>query len=139
MSDHEDLDLFGDDPEEEEKAKKLAEEKKKEGEEKKKAKEEAKKKKKKIAKSIVVFDVKGYEVGQDFEKLAKEIKEKIVQEGLVWNKEHTLVPIGFGMKKLRLTMVIVDDLVSVDTIREKIEENWEDDVQSTDIVTFDKI
>ena len=138
MSDNE-LDLFGDDPQAEEEAKKLAEEKKAEVEKKKKEAEEKKKKKKPVAKSIVVFDVKVYEQDEDFEKLANEIKTKIVQEGLVWNEEHKILPVGFGMNKLQLTMVIVDDLVSVDDILEKIQDDWEDNVQSTDIESFNKI
>ena len=140
MSDHEDLDLFGEDPEAEKEAKELAEKKKAEVEAKKKEAEEKKKKKKKvvIAKSIVVFDVKVYEQDEDFEKLAKEIKEKIVMEGLVWNKHHKILPVGFGMNKLQLTMVIVDDLVSADDVLEKIQDDWEDNVQSTDIDSFNK-
>ena len=133
MSDHEDLDLFGEDPEAEKLAKEQAEKKKAEVEAK------NKKKKAKAAKSIVVFDVKVYEQDEDFEKLAKEIKEKIVMEGLVWNKEHKILPIGFGMNKLQLTIIIVDDLVSVDDILERIQEDWEDNVQSTDIDSFNKL
>ena len=140
MSDNEELDLFGEDPEAEEEAKKLAEKKAAEGEEQKKKEEEAKKKKKKvfIAKSIVVFDVKVYEQDEDLEKLAKEIKTAIVLDGLVWNNDHKIVPIAFGMKMLRFTVIIEDDKVSMETITDKIEGDWEDNVQSTDTVSFNK-
>ena len=140
MSDHEDVDLFGEDPEAEEEAKKLNEAKKAEADKKKQEEEEKKKKKKKevIAKSIVIFDVKVFEMDENLEALAKDIKAKVVVDGLVWNEDHKIVPIAFGMKKLELTMVIEDEKVSVDHITEKIEEDWEDVVQSTDIVSFNK-
>ena len=141
MSDHEDVDLFGEDPEAEEEARKLNEAKKAEADQKKKEEEEKKKKKKKvlIAKSIVVFDVKVYEMDEDLEALAKAIKEKVQMDGLVWNNDHKIVPIAFGMKKLELTMIIEDEKVSVDHVTEQIENDWEDQVQSTDIVSFDKL
>ena len=133
--------LFGSDSSDDEETKKLQEQKKAEAEQKRKEAEEKKKKKKKakVAKSIVVFDVKVYEQDEDFEKLAKEIKERIVVDGLVWNKDHKILPIGFGMNKLQLTMVIEDEKVSVDDITERIQEEWEDNVQSTDIDSFDKL
>ena len=141
MSDKEDLDLFGSDPEEEKEAEERAAKLKAEAEKKEKeAKEKAKKKKKVyIAKSIVVFDVKVYEQDEDFEKLAKEIKEGIKMEGLVWNVDHKILPVGFGMNKLQLTMVIEDDRVSADDVLEQIQEKWEDNVQSTDIDSFNKL
>ena len=141
MSDKEDLDLFGSDPEGEEETKKMNEQKKAEAEKKRKEEEEKKKKKKKVkvAKSIVVFDVKVYEQDEDFEKLGKEIREKIVMDGLVWQDEHKILPIGFGMNKLQLTMIIEDEKVSADEVLEKIQDDWEDNVQSTDIDSFDKL
>ncbi len=128
--DEEELDLFGDDPEAEEEAKKQAEKRKEEAASKKKAKAPI------IAKSEVIFDVKGYEVTDDFEALAKKIRSEIKQEGLTWKDTHRIVPIGFGMSKLEMGMIIVDELVSTDEIFEKIEE-WEE-VQSIDIVKFNK-
>jgi elongation factor 1-beta len=126
------LDLFGDeDPEAEAAAKKQAEEKKK-------AKADADKKKVKapiICKSEVVFDVKGYEADDDFDKIAAKIR-LIQKEGLTWMDTHQIVPVGFGMNKLQMTMIIVDDLISTDDIFEVIEE-WEE-IQSVDISKFSK-
>ena len=58
------------------------------------------------------------------------------QDGLVWKDSYRIVPIGFGMNKLEIGMIIEDDKVSTDDIFEKIQE-WEE-VQSIDIVKFGK-
>ena len=52
-----------------------------------------------VAKTIIIFDVKVYEEGEDFKRLHGEIM-KIELDGLVWNKDLKLVEIAFGMKKL---------------------------------------
>ena len=54
------------------------------------------------------------------------------QDGLVWGSS-TLIPVGFGIKKLQITLVVEDDKVSLEELQEQIEE-FEDFVQSTDIV-----
>jgi len=90
-----------------------------------------------IAKSSVVFDVKGYEEGQDFEALAKKIRAEVNMDGLVWMDRHQVLPIAFGMKKLQMTMLIEDEKVQTDDVFELIEA-WEDEVQSTDIFAFNK-
>ena len=68
----------------------------------------------------------------------------IHKDGLVWGSS-TLIPVGtnawnelwliagFGIKKLQITLVVEDDLVSLEELQEQIEE-FEDYVQSTDIV-----
>merc|ERR1711865_925503 len=53
----------------------------------------------------------------------------IQMEGLVWGEKHQFADIGYGIKKLQVQCTVVDDLVGVDDLREKIEEN-EDLVQS---------
>lgn len=70
--------------------------------------------------------------------LAKKIYDTIQPEGLVWNKDHKKVPVAFGMFKLQMGCVVEDEKVSTDDIFEKIEV-WEDEVQSIDIVTFQKV
>ena len=130
--DDDDLDLFADDPEAEAEAQKLKEATT--------AKKETDKKEKKviIAKSKVVFDVKGYETEQDFDSLGKRIVSEIKKDGLVWQDSFKVLPIAFGMKKLQLTMIIEDDKISADDILEEIAQKWEDEVQSCDIVEFVK-
>merc|ERR1712210_207636 len=61
----------------------------------------------------------------------------IEMEGLLWGTGK-LVAIGYGIKKLQITCVIVDDLVSTDLLEEKMTE-FEDFVQSVDVVAFNKI
>ena len=68
--------------------------------------------------------------------MEKSVRE-IVMEGLEW-KASKFVEIGYGIKKLQISCHVVDELVSVDDIQEKIAE-YEDLVQSTDIVTFTKL
>jgi len=71
------------------------------------------------------------------DKLAERVYE-ITMDGLIWNKEHKKVPVAFGMFKLQIGCVIEDLKVATDDIFEKIEA-WEDEVQSIDIVTFQKV
>ena len=98
---------------------------------------EPKAKKVVIAKSIVVFDVKVFEEEQDLNALANRIYD-ISIDGLVWNKEHKILPIAYGMNKLQIGCVVEDDKVGTDDIFDKIQA-WEDEVQSVDIVTFQKV
>lgn len=129
--DIDDVDLFGGVTEEDKAA--LEADKKK--------KEDAKKNAKKavIAKSRVTFDVKGYEVDQDFNALAKKITESLVKDGLVWQDSHEVIPIGYGISCLRLTMIIEDDKISTDDVFEYIQSTYEDEVQSCDIHEFNKV
>lgn len=129
-----DLDLFGGVTEEEKAAMEEDKKKKKEEEDKKKA-----AKKVVVAKSRVTFDVKGYEVDQDFDALAKKVQDSLQKDGLVWQDSYEIVPIGYGIKCLRLTMIIEDDKISTDDIFEHIQTNFEDEVQSCDIHEFNKV
>ncbi|CEG42735.1 ef-1 guanine nucleotide exchange domain-containing [Plasmopara halstedii] len=128
-----DDDLFGDDDEEEddEAAKALAA---KRAEAAKAAKKE---KKKPIERSQVVIEVKPWEAETDLEELATKIKAVPI-EGLTWGEGHKLVPVAFGIKKLLVQCVIVDDLVLLDDITEAIE-SFEDYVQSVDIASMNKL
>jgi translation elongation factor EF-1beta len=127
-ADDDDFDLFGDETEEDKKA---ADELKTKVEAPKKVKDAP------IAKSLVCFDVKGYELGQDFEGMAAKIRAEVNADGLIWMDTHKVVPIAFGMMKLQMTMLIVDDKIQTEDIFGQIEA-WGDDVQSTDIVSFNK-
>ena len=90
-----------------------------------------------IAKSLIVIDVKVWETEQDLDELASRII-KIEKDGLMWKTEYKLADVAFGVKKIVIGMVIEDDKVSIDDIIEELE-SWEDDVQSVDIVVFNKI
>ena len=61
----------------------------------------------------------------------------IEKEGLVWGASK-LVPVGYGVSKLQINLVVEDDKVSIDDLQEQIAED-EDHVQSTDVAAMMKI
>jgi elongation factor 1-beta len=69
-------------------------------------------------------------------KQLEENMRKIEMDGLTWGAS-TLIPVGFGIKKLQVTLVVEDEKVSIDDLQEKIAED-EDHVQSTDVVSRSK-
>lgn len=69
----------------------------------------------------------------NLDELLENVK-KIEMDGLVWGA-HKWVPVGFGIKKLQINLVVEDEKVSLDELQQQIEED-EDHVQSTDIVSF---
>jgi len=89
-----------------------------------------------IARSSVLFDVKPYDSETNMEELEAKVRS-IELEGLEW-KASKLVEICYGIKKLTINAIVVDDKVSVDDIEEKITE-FDDYVQSVDIAGFNKL
>ena len=73
-----------------------------------------------VPKSLVLFDVKIYdmEVTSLDELTARILALEI--EGLVWHGSPKQLDIAFGMKKLQVGCMIEDNKVSVDNIVEKI-------------------
>ena len=61
----------------------------------------------------------------------------IEQDGLVWGGSK-LVPVGFGIKKLQINLVVEDEKVSLEELQEKIDE-FEDYVQSSDVAAMQKL
>ncbi|KAK1753411.1 translation elongation factor 1 beta [Echria macrotheca] len=127
----EDVDLFGSDDEEEDaeavriREERLAEyRKKKEG------------KVKPAAKSLVTMDVKPWDDETDMKALEEAVRG-IEKDGLVWGASK-LVPVGFGIKKLQINLVVEDEKVSTDDLQEEIA-GFEDYVQSTDIAAMQKL
>ena len=123
-----DLDLFG---EENEDDKKLKEQMKQKNKEKKKD------KKKPVDKSHVILEIKGWEEGQDLEALAKKIISTIQKDGLQWNTGYKLEEVAFGIKKLVIAFLAEDDKCSVQEVQD-ILESWEDEIQSVEVVSFNK-
>ncbi|KAJ3811082.1 hypothetical protein EV368DRAFT_45263 [Lentinula lateritia] len=121
------IDLFGEDEEEDEEAERVKAERV--------AAYNAKKanKPKTIAKSVVTLEVKPWDDETDMEALEKSVRS-IEKDGLVWGSS-TLVAIGYGIKKLQITLVIEDEKISTDELQEEIAE-FEDYVQSTDIAAM---
>ena len=102
--------------------------------------EEAKSKKKKaapVAKSIIVWEVKPWGEDTNLDALADKILA-IQMDGLSWKTEWKKEPVAFGIFKIQIGAVVEDDKVSTDLVQEKIEE-FEDEVQSVDIVSFNKL
>lgn len=85
----------------------------------------------------MVFDVKVYEAGFDLESLAKKILALSI-DGLVWNQEPKILDVAYGVQKLQVGCVIEDDKVLTDDIFDQILA-WEDDVQSVDMVSMQKL
>uniref|UniRef100_A0A1I7URC2 Elongation factor 1-beta n=1 Tax=Caenorhabditis tropicalis TaxID=1561998 RepID=A0A1I7URC2_9PELO len=90
-----------------------------------------------IAKSSVILDVKPWDDETDLAEMEKLVRG-IEMDGLVWGGAK-LIPIGYGIKKLQIITVIEDLKVSVDDLIERITRDFEDHVQSVDIVAFNKI
>ena len=83
--------------------------------------------------SVVTLEVKPWDDETDMEALEKSVRS-IEQPGLVWGSSK-LVAVGYGIKKLQITIVIEDELVSLDELQEKIAE-FEDYVQSSDVAAM---
>ncbi|KAK7988747.1 elongation factor 1-beta [Apiospora arundinis] len=130
--DDDDVDLFGSDDEEEEDPEtvRIREERLAAYREKKAAKPKV------AAKSIVTMDVKPWDDETDMAALEAAVRG-IEKDGLVWGGSK-LVPVGFGIKKLQINLVIEDEKVSTTELEEEIQE-FEDYVQSTDIAAMQKL
>ncbi|KAL3311860.1 hypothetical protein Ciccas_009555 [Cichlidogyrus casuarinus] len=89
-----------------------------------------------IAKSSIILDVKPWDDEVDMKALEVKVRE-IKTDGLLWGSSK-LVDIAFGIKKLQITCVVEDDKVGTDFLEESITA-FEDQVQSVDIASFQKI
>ena len=107
---------------------------------KKKTQEAAAGKKKKappVAKSLIIWEVKPWGEDTDLQVLADKILG-IQMDGLFWKTEWKKEPVAYGIYKIVIGATVEDDKVSTDIVQEKIEE-FEDEVQSVDIVAFNKL
>lgn len=86
--------------------------------------------------SQIVLDVKPWDDTTPMDKLEKAVRSVEI-DGLAWGQSK-LVDVGYGIKKLTIVCVVIDDLVSTDDITDKIME-FEDFVQSVDIQSFNKL
>ncbi|KAI0799640.1 EF-1 guanine nucleotide exchange domain-containing protein [Irpex lacteus] len=129
--DDDEIDLFGSDEEEDAEAERIKAERV--------AAYNAKKanKPKAAAKSVVTLEVKPWDDETDLDALEKSVRS-VEQEGLVWGASKW-VPIGYGIKKLQITLVVEDELVSTDELQEKLQTDFEEYIQSTDIAAMQKL
>jgi elongation factor 1-beta len=70
-------------------------------------------------------------------KALEEAVRAIEKDGLTWGASK-LVPVGFGVRKLQINMVVEDEKISVADLEEEIQE-IEDYVQSTDVAAMQKL
>ena len=73
----------------------------------------------------------------DLQALADKILT-IQMDGLFWKTEWKKEPVAYGIFKIVIGATVEDEKVSTDTVAEMIEA-FEDDVQSVDIVAFNKL
>ncbi|KAH9929588.1 elongation factor 1 beta/delta chain [Epithele typhae] len=125
--DDDEVDLFGSDDEEDAEAERIKAERVAAYNEKKAGKA------KPAAKSVVTFEVKPWDDETDMAKLEESVRS-IEMDGLVWGASK-LVPVGYGVRKLQITLVVEDEKVSLDELQEKVAE-FEDFVQSSDIAAM---
>ncbi len=101
------------------------------------------------AKSLVTLDVKPWgrsdtftsggiqaDILEDDETDMKALEKSmraIEMDGLTWGASK-LVPVGYGISKLQVNLVVEDEKVSIDDLQGQIEGD-EDHVQSTDVVS----
>jgi translation elongation factor EF-1beta len=108
-----------------------------------------------LQQSVVTLEVKPWDDETDMEALEKSVRS-VQKVGLVWGASK-LVAVGFGIKKLQITLVVgsskfclhrcffrrfiqfivllEDELISLDELQENIAE-FEDYVQSTDVAAM---
>lgn len=70
-------------------------------------------------------------------KALEEAVRGIDQDGLVWGASK-LVPVGYGVRKLQINLVVEDDKVSLEELEETLC-GFEDYVQSSDVVAMQKL
>lgn len=136
--DDDDFDVFGDDDDDEDAGDAKKEEK---GESRaemlarlKKEAEERTKQKEAKQRTLVGIEIKPYSIEQDLMELWKKITTTVVQSGLKWGENCTLVDVAFGIKKIQTTFVMgVDN--SSDEVQEAIEA-MDDEVQSVEIISM---
>ncbi len=90
-----------------------------------------------VAKSIIVWEVKPWEEDTDLDALAAKILA-IEKEGLFWKSEYKKEPVAYGIFKIVIGAVVEDAKVSTDDVEEAIKA-FEDEVQSVDIQSFNKL
>ena len=72
----------------------------------------------------------------DMKELESSVRS-IEKDGLTWGASK-LVPVGFGIKKLQINLVVEDEKISLDELQEEID-GFEDYVQSSDVVAMQKL
>ena len=90
-----------------------------------------------IAKSLIIWEVKPWGEETDLDAMAKRILA-IEMDGLTWKTEYKKEPVAYGINKIIIGAVVEDLKVSTDLVQELIEAD-EENVQSVDIASFNKL
>ena len=130
----EEEDLFGDDDDEDDEAAEAMQEKLRAEAEKKKKEKEANKK---VEKSLLVIHINPFDEETDRKALVAKIRATAVK-GCKWGETCNIKPLAFGINFLEISCVIEDDVCSEDDVIDAIMQ-FEDEVQSTETVSFNKI
>ena len=85
-----------------------------------------------------MFEVKPWEADCDLVALWKKIIGN-KKDGLIWGEGHSLVPVAFGVKKLVLSVVMDDQKIQSTEDIEDLINQYEDDVQSCDMTTMNRL
>lgn len=88
--------------------------------------------------TLVVIEIKPFDIEQDLMELWNKIVTNIKQDGLKWGQSCTLVPVAFGIKKIQTTFVMGIENSSED-IAEAIQEAYADEVQSVEIISMNVV
>ncbi|KIM89964.1 hypothetical protein PILCRDRAFT_812756 [Piloderma croceum F 1598] len=128
--DDDEVDLFGDDDDEDAEAERVKAERVAAYNLKKSAKPKT------IAKSVVTLEVKPWDDTTNMAGLEKVVRS-VEWDGLVWGSSK-LVPVGYGINKLQITLVIEDEKISLDELQEKLEE-FDEYIMSTDVAAMQKL
>jgi elongation factor 1-beta len=89
--------------------------------------------------SLIVLEIKPYEVETDLNAMAVEIK-KLEHAGIQnWGAEHKLLPVAYGIMKLAISLVVFDDDIDTETIEEMIMAVYPEDIQSIDVAAMSKV
>lgn len=89
-----------------------------------------------VAKSSIILDVKPWGDDTDLKEMESLVRS-IQADGLLWGQSK-FVPLAYGIKKLQIACVVEDDKIGTDFLEEAITQ-FEDHVQSVDIVAFNKV
>jgi len=113
--------------------------------------------------SQICFEIKPMEVSTDLEAICEKVldmnfsdnervsakleevnagegvEEFINHDSIIqWGEGYEIVPVAFGICKLVVSCIVVDDCLGTDDIEEAITEAFEEDVQSVDVMSFNK-
>jgi translation elongation factor EF-1beta len=92
---------------------------------------------KKVDRTQCVFEIKPWDAELSLDDLAAKIKATSFN-GLTWGEAHKLVPVAFGIKKLVVSCIVIDELVALDDVTDLIE-GFSDEVQSVDLATMNRL